>query len=478
MIIMREMATETTTGIAQSLERVFPLGSRLNERGRLEVGGCDTIELAREFGTPSYVVAEDDLRARARAFLQAGREATEAGGEADGATDLHVVFASKAFPCTAVLSAFAREGLWCDVASGGELHLALNAGFAPERLVMHGNAKSESELRMALHHHVGLIVIDNFDEIDRLEALVGEGERPDSVEGAKLDLDSAHPQPVLVRATPDVRGDTHEKISTGQADSKFGFAMDQVGAAVERVRAVAGLSLEGIHVHIGSQLLDLEPFRRKVAQLAGLRELAGPDCYGTEGSAPGRASGGDFPTWDLGGGLGVAYTAEQRPPAIAEYVGALVGAAREHLGGYRRLLIEPGRALTANAAVTLYTVESVKRNVSTWVAVDGGMSDNLRPMLYGARYEAHVADRFGGTTPCVLAGKHCESGDVIVREAMLDDPRPGDVIVTPATGAYGYAMANNYNGVPRPPVVFCKDGDARVVVRRETYDDLISRDVG
>jgi diaminopimelate decarboxylase len=472
------MATQTTTGIAHSLERVFPLGSRLNERGRLEVGGCDTIELAREFGTPAYVVAEDDLRARARAFLQASREAMhagEAGGGADGA-ELHVVFASKAFPCTAVLSVLAQEGLWCDVASGGELHLALNAGFAPERLVLHGNAKSEPELRMALRHRVGLIVIDNLDEIDRLEALLAEGEQA-----------NLPPQPVLVRATPDVRGDTHEKISTGQADSKFGFAMSQVGAAVERVRAVAGLSLEGVHVHIGSQLLDLEPFRRKVAQLAPLRELAVVGSSGTGGSGAGDsvvgstgADGsepGGFPTWDLGGGLGVAYTAGQRPPAIEEYVGALVAAAREHLGGYERLLIEPGRALTANAAVTLYTVESVKRNVSTWVAVDGGMSDNLRPMLYGAVYEAHVADRFGGGTPCVLAGKHCESGDVIVREALLEDPRPGDVIVTPVTGAYGYAMANNYNGVPRPPVIFCKDGDARVVVRRESYEDLISRDV-
>ncbi len=268
---------------------------------------------------------------------------------------------------------------------------------------------------------------------------------------------------MLVRATPNVRGDTHEKISTGQADSKFGFALDQVPAAVQRIRAVPGLALEGVHVHIGSQLFDLEPFRRKVASLAGLRRLA---------------EDGTFPTWDLGGGLGVAYAAAQRPPAIEEYVQTLVDAAREHLGGYRRLLIEPGRALTANAGVTLYTVQSVKRNVSTWVAVDGGMSDNLRPMLYGAVYEAHVADRPGGDTPCALAGKHCESGDVIVREALLDDPRPGDVIVTPATGAYGYAMANNYNGVPRPPVIFCKDGDARVVVRRETYDDLLARDAG
>jgi diaminopimelate decarboxylase len=487
------MATDTTTGIGESLARVFPLGSRINERGRLEVGGCDTIELAREFGTPAYVVAEDDLRARARAFVEAGRAAcSEVGATPGHGAELHVLFASKAFPCTAVLRTLAQEGLWCDVASGGEMHLALQAGFVPERLVLHGNAKSEAELRMALRHRVGLIVIDNLDEIDCLERLLAEGELAD-----------LPPQPVLVRATPNVRGDTHEKISTGQADSKFGFAMDQVAAAVERIRAIPGLALEGVHAHIGSQLFDLEPFRREVAQLAGLRELAGGGGTGADGSEP-----GGFPTWDLGGGLGVAYTADrsretrafganprfdrsretrafganprfgQRPPAIEEYVGALVQAARERLGGYERLLIEPGRALTANAGVTLYTVQSVKRNVSTWVAVDGGMSDNLRPMLYGAVYEAHVADRLGGSTPCVLAGKHCESGDVIVREALLDDPRPGDVIVTPATGAYGYAMANNYNGVPRPPVIFCKDGDARVVVRRESYDDLISRDVG
>ncbi|MGA2163856.1 MAG: diaminopimelate decarboxylase [Solirubrobacteraceae bacterium] len=475
------MATGTTTGIAESLARVFPLGSRINERGRLEVGGCDTIELAREFGTPAYVVAEDDLRARARAFVEAGRAACaeadatagpgELGHNAGRGSQLNVLFASKAFPCTAVLRTFAQEGLWCDVASGGEMHLALRAGFAPERLVLHGNAKSEAELRMALRHRVGLIVIDNLDEIGRLERTLAEGELAD-----------LPPQPVLVRATPNVRGDTHEKISTGQADSKFGFAMDQVGAAVERIRGIPGLALEGVHAHIGSQLFDLEPFRREVAQLAGLREFA--QCAGLREFAQGGGPRGDgsvpggFPTWDLGGGLGVAYAAHQHPPTIEHYVAALVEAAREGLGGYERLLIEPGRALAANAAVTLYTVQSVKRNVSTWVAVDGGMSDNLRPMLYGAVYEAHVADRPGGGTACVLAGKHCESGDVIVREALLDDPRQGDVIVTPATGAYGYAMANNYNGIPRPPVIFCKDGDARVVVRRESYEDLISRDVG
>jgi diaminopimelate decarboxylase len=430
------MATETT------LSDVFPLGSRLNERGHLEVGGCDTIELAREFGTPAYVVAEDDLRARARAFRAAGRD----GGGQEG---FRVVFASKAFPCTAVLELFAQEGLSCDVASGGELHLALHAGFAPERIVMHGNAKSDEELRTAIDRGVGLIVLDNFDEIDRLRRLVAEVD----VGGVR------QAQEVLIRVTPDVRGDTHEKISTGQADSKFGFSMTDARVAIERVREADGPRLAGLHAHIGSQLLDLDPFRREVAGLAAL---------------------GEFDAWDLGGGLGVRYTSEQHePPAVDAYVAMLLEAAAEHgmTAPGKRLLIEPGRALCANACVTLYSVESVKQNVSRWVAVDGGMSDNMRPMMYGAVYEAHIADRFGGATRCVLAGKHCESGDVIVRDALLDDPRPGDVIVTPATGAYGYAMANNYNGVPRPPVIFCRDGDARVVVRRETFADLTARDV-
>ncbi|HLM86719.1 MAG TPA: diaminopimelate decarboxylase, partial [Solirubrobacteraceae bacterium] len=274
------MATET------SLSNVFPLGSRLNERGRLEVGGCDMVELAREFGTPAYVVAEDDLRARARAFVQAGRDA--------GHEDLHVVFASKAFPCTAVLELFACEGLWCDVASGGELHLALNAGYAAERIVMHGNAKSEAELSTALEARVGLIVVDNFDEIDRLERLIGESALGGRGAGEK--------QPVLVRVTPDVRGETHEKISTGQADSKFGFAMRDAPRAIERIGSVSGLQLQGVHAHVGSQLLELHPFRREVEELRSL---------------------GEFDVWDLGGGLGVQYTEEQpSPPTIEEYVGA------------------------------------------------------------------------------------------------------------------------------------------------------------
>jgi diaminopimelate decarboxylase len=413
----------------QTLSHVYPIDGRLNAAGRLEIAGCDVLELAERFGTPAYVVSEDDLRARARAFIGAF--------EAAGQDDFRVVFASKAFGATAVMGVFAQEGLDCDVASGGELHLALRAGFSPSRLVFHGNARDDGEFQMALDAGVGLIAIDNY----RLERLVkGRSER----------------QAVLLRVTPGVRGDTHDKISTGQADSKFGVSMADAPAAIERLQASGGLGLRGLHVHIGSNLFSVDPFRAAIAAIAPL---------------------GDFPVYDIGGGLGVAYTADQDPPAIEDFVSEIVSAVRELLGSPKRLMIEPGRSLVANAGVTLYRVISVKRNVSTWVAVDGGMSDNLRPMLYGARYEADVADRFGGTTRVQLAGKHCESGDVIIKDVLLDDPRVGDVVVVPVTGAYGHAMANNYNAVPRPPVIFCKDGEARVVVRRETLDDLHARDL-
>ncbi len=429
------LALVSTT--ATQLSHVFPKGSRVNECGHLELGGCDAVRLAREFGTPVYVVVEDDLRARARAFVD---------GLAARHRDFDVLFASKAFPCTAVYRTLAEEGLACDVASGGELALALRAGFDPARTYMHGNAKSVAELREALEAGVGHVVLDSIHEIDRLAAIATEL------------LPPTRRQDVLIRVTPDVSGDTHHAISTGQADSKFGFSIDQARDAIAHLARYPSLNLVGLHFHIGSQLFELEPFRAAVRAIASL---------------------GDFPVYNLGGGLGVAYTADQHPPTPESYVETIVDALHSELGADKRLLLEPGRALVANSTVTLYTVQTVKRNVSAWVAVDGGMSDNLRPMMYGARYEAVVADRplAPGNTLCHLAGKHCESGDVIVRDVHLPDPAPGDVVVTPATGAYGYAMANNYNGVPRPPVVFCRDGEARVVVRRETYADLMSRDV-
>jgi diaminopimelate decarboxylase len=416
------------------LSHVYPLGSRINDRGHLEVGGCDAVELAREFGTPAFVVAEDDLRARARAYVR---------GLAERNPDSDVLFASKAFPCTAVYRVLAEEGLACDVASGGELALALRGGFDPARIYLHGNAKSVAELEFAIDAGVGHIVLDSLHDIERLEQVAAM---------------RAATQEVLIRITPDVSGDTHAAISTGQADSKFGFGLKDAPAAIDRIADSPHLRLVGLHCHIGSQLLDLEPFVRAIAALATL---------------------GDFDVYNLGGGLGAAYVETQEPPSIADYITTLTNAAAAVLGTGKRLLIEPGRSLVANSTVTLYTVQTVKRNVSTWVAVDGGMSDNLRPMLYGSRYEAAIASRMLAADGeiCHLAGKHCESGDVIVRDVALADPAPGDVIVTPATGGYGYAMANNYNGVPRPPVIFCRDGDARVVVRRETYEDLMGRDV-
>ena len=416
------------------LSRVYPLGTRVNQRGRLEIGGCDTVELAREFGTPAYVVAEDDLRARARAFRAALAQRHD---------DWDVLFASKAFPCTAAFRVMAEEDLGCDVASGGELHLALRGGMDPQRIYLHGNAKSDAELRQARDAGIGYVVLDSLEEIERLAAVVGDGA----------------PQAVLVRVTPGVKPSTHDFISTGQLDSKFGLGLDDARAAIERVQALPQLDLAGLHMHLGSQIYELEPFRRGVEALSHL---------------------GDFGTYNLGGGLGVAYTAGDDPPSIEAYVESKVSALHDILGADKRLLVEPGRALVANAGVTLYSVVGVKRSVSTYVAVDGGMSDNLRPMLYGSVYEAVIADRVDGPERagelCRVAGKHCESGDVLIHDVHLPEPRAGDVLVTPATGAYGHAMANNYNGVPRPPVIFCSEGNARVVVRRETFEDLASRD--
>jgi len=300
---------------------------------------------------------------------------------------------------------------------------------------MHGNNKSEAELQEAVAAGVGHVIVDSLDEIDRLERIAAGRE-----------------QKVLVRVTPGIEPETHKAIRTGQEDSKFGIPMRGVEHALARV-AKAGLQLRGLHAHIGSQVFDLDVYE-SLADV--LREI------------------GDFPTINLGGGFAVAYTREDRPPAASEYAEAML----RHAPEGATVLCEPGRSLVANAGVTLYSVGTVKEvpGVRTYVALDGGMSDNIRPMLYGAVYEADIVSRMGGSTACRIVGMHCESGDVLVPEAGLEDPRPGDVVAIPATGAYGHAMASNYNAVRRPPVVFCKDGDARVVVRRETYDDLTRRD--
>jgi diaminopimelate decarboxylase len=431
--------TATRQGSIVEDSPVYPLGSRVNERGHLEIGGCDVVELAAEFGTPAYIYAEGDIRARARAYVDAFRARTD---------NFEVLYASKAAPVTAIYRLCAEEGLSVDVASGGELHMALRAGLDPSRIYLHGNNKTESELRFAVEARVGHVIVDSFAEIGRLDAMLDR------------DLD------VLIRVTPGVVPATHSYVQTGGLDSKFGFGLED-GLAARAIGEVLGsrhLRLVGLHAHIGSQIFELDAYTAAIEALARLVD-GGWECR----------------ILNVGGGLGIAYMSADEPPSIESYVDVKVRGVRRVFDPVPRILIEPGRSLVGNAGVTAYEIGTVKEipGIRTYLSVDGGMSDNLRPMLYGSRYEAIVANRAGEVpdTPATIAGMHCESGDILVADAMLAGPRPGDILVTPATGAYGYAMASNYNGVPRPPVVFCKAGDARLVVRRETFDDLVARDV-
>jgi diaminopimelate decarboxylase len=422
---------------ATAFGQAYPLGTRANERGHLEVGGCDVLDVVAEHGTPAYIYAEDDMRARARSFLDAFAARTD---------DFEVIYASKALPVTAAYRVMAEEGLSVDVASGGELYLALRGGFDPGRIYMHGNNKTEAELRLAFDSGIAYLVLDSFAEIDLADRL----------------LDRR--QDVLIRVTPGIKPSTHSYIQTGQVDSKFGFGLEDglAAEAISRVRASRNLNLAGIHAHIGSQIFELEPYVKTIQLLADFIDF---ECR----------------LLNVGGGLGIAYTSEDEPASVEDYAELKVRAVQEAFDPVPRILVEPGRSLVGNAGVTAYRIGTIKEipGVRTYVAVDGGMSDNLRPMLYGARYDAVIADRpeAAPTHQAAIAGMHCESGDVLIKEVELAEPRIGDVLVTPATGAYGYAMANNYNGVPRPPVIFCKDGNARVVVRRETYEDLAARDL-
>jgi diaminopimelate decarboxylase len=425
-----------------ALSQAFPLGTTINERGHLEVGGCDLVDLAEQHGTPAYVYAEDDIRARARAYVEAFSARTN---------DYEVIYASKALPITAAYRVMAEEGLSVDVASGGELYLALKGGVPATRIFMHGNNKSADELELAFDAEIGYLVLDSFMEIELAEQLLaGAGRR----------------QAALIRVTPGIKPSTHSYIQTGQLDSKFGFGLEDglAAEAVRRVRDSQQLELVGIHAHIGSQIFELEPYAKTIQLLADFVDASGFECR----------------LLNVGGGLGIAYTAEDEPASIEDYADVKVRGVRQTFDPVPRILVEPGRSLVGNAGLTIYRIGTIKEipGVRTYVSVDGGMSDNLRPMLYGARYEAAIADRpdAPGTHLSTVAGKHCESGDLLIRDVALPSPQPGDLLVTPATGAYGYTMANNYNGVPRPPVIFCRDGKARVVVRRETYEDLAARD--
>ena len=414
---------------------LLPDTAEIGPEGNTAVGGCDLVNLANQWGTPLFVYDEDHLRSRCR-------EAVAAFGGG-------VAYASKAFLCSAMARLAHEEGLQLDVATGGELFLARRAGVPGNRLVLHGNNKSDAELAMAVDEGVGRIVIDSFDELDRLEAL-------HSATGVA--------PCVLLRVTPGVEVHTHEFIATGQDDSKFGFTVKGglADSAVRRASASTAVDLVGLHAHIGSQVFDVEPFARAIDVLAAF------------------AAPYDLPELSVGGGLGVPYVEGESAPTIGEWADAIHKACVQ-AGVTSEVTAEPGRAIVAAAAITLYRVGTIKDlpGLRTYVAVDGGMSDNPRPVLYGSGYETFLPRAGDAARPRVVrvVGKHCESGDVLVQDgAVPTDLVVGDVLATPVTGAYGYSMGSNYNQVLRPAVVFVSEGQARLVVARETYEDLARRD--
>ncbi|MEV0153224.1 diaminopimelate decarboxylase [Micromonospora sp. NPDC050686] len=428
---------------------LWPGNVRRGADGALTVAGLDVRDLTAEYGTPAYVLDEDDLRGRAREFLAAF-------------ADADVYYAGKAFLCRAVVRMIAEEGLHLDVCTGGELATALSAGMPPERIGFHGNNKSVTELTRALDAGVGRIILDSFTEIDRLTALARErGVRPG----------------VLIRVTVGVEAHTHEFIATAHEDQKFGFSLAGGAALAAALRVLDDgvLDLRGLHSHIGSQIFDASGFEVSARRVLGLQAQI-RDARGVE-----------LPELDLGGGFGIAYTTQDDPAGpheLAKRIRKIVDGecAAERLA-VPRLSIEPGRAIVGPAVFTLYEVGTVKDldGLRTYVSVDGGMSDNIRTALYDASYSATVANRASTTEPLLarVVGKHCESGDIVVKDEFLPaDVQPGDLVAVPGTGAYCRSMASNYNHVPRPPVVAVRDGRARLIVRRETEEDLLALDVG
>jgi diaminopimelate decarboxylase len=432
------------------LGAVLPLTAEVKD-DHLFIGGMDTVELAHEFGTALYVMDEEHIRAQLRNYLEWTRYHWK---------DVDVVYAGKAFICKAMCRLVEEEGCYLDVSSGGELAIALAAGFPAGHIIAHGNNKTIRELTECISSGVGRIVVDSLEELARIDRLARE-------QGAR--------QPILIRVTPGIVADTHEYIQTGAEDSKFGFGLRD-GLAMEAVKeaiALDGIDFRGLHMHIGSQIFALNSYAKAIEVIAHFME----EVRATTGCVVAEL--------DTGGGLGIAYGVPDEPATIKQYGKVVVDDIKEHCEQHGlpvpHILVEPGRSIVANAGVTLYTVGTIKHipGVRTYVAVDGGMTDNIRTALYGAHYEPTIANKAAQPrdTVVTIAGKHCESGDVIAVDTPLQRAEDGDVLCVFATGAYCQSMANNYNKQVRPGVVFVRDGNARFVVRRETYEDLMRCDV-
>ncbi|MCI8492563.1 MULTISPECIES: diaminopimelate decarboxylase [Anaerotruncus] len=424
----------------------------LNKLGHLTIGGCDTVALAQTYGTPLYVMDEDEIRRACASY----RSSIERYYDGRGL----VTYASKAFCCKAACKIAAEEGLGLDVVSGGELYTAISAGFPAERIFFHGNNKTVQELTEALAYGVGQIVVDNFDELETLNQLA---------------LSRGEPANILFRIKPGIDAHTHDFVRTGQIDSKFGLALE-TGEAMQAVRAAVsmqGVRLRGVHCHIGSQIFDIEPFEHAAEVMLGfiadVRDQTG--C--------------ELEILDLGGGFGIKYLPEHDPVEYDRYMQRVARTVRRvsQARGIKTpfIVIEPGRSIAGPAGVTLYTAGAVKEipGVRTYVSIDGGMCDNPRYILYRSEYEAMVANKASQpkTRTVTLAGKCCESGDLIGEGMQIQEIHPGDIIAVLATGAYNYSMSSNYNRIPRPPVVMLRGGQARVVVKRETYEDLVRNDL-
>ena len=438
-------------------ERVWPSSAHRDDGGRLVLGGVAVDQLRERFGTPLYVLDEADVRVRARRTVAAFREAAAAHG-----ADARVYYAGKAFLCTEVVRWVTGEGMSVDVCSGGELEVALAAGADPAGIGFHGNNKSVAELEHAVAVGVGTVIVDSSMEIERL---------------AEVAAHAGAVQHVLVRVNSGVHAETHDFLATAHEDQKFGFAMDAAQAAVARIRELPSLRFDGLHCHIGSQIFGVSGFAESAARLVALHARL--------------LEGGPIPLLNLGGGFGIAYTPADHPTAIEELAEGIVTAVAdrcaEHGIAMPTLAFEPGRAIVGQAGVTLYEVGTTKPvaladgGTRLYVSVDGGMSDNARPALYGAQYTARIASRTSDAAPALVrvVGKHCESGDIVVdQEHLPADIAPGDLVAVPATGAYCFSLASTYNYLPRPAVVAVRDGAARVIVRGQSIADLLLADVG
>ena len=429
---------------------LFPVTTAVNERDRLTIGGCDTVELAAEFGTPLYVFDEDTLRGMCREFV------AEFGARYPNS---RVAYASKAFVNPAIARIVAEEGLGLDVVSGGELAVARAADVPPEGVYFHGNNKTPDELEFALDYGIGQIVVDSFHELDVLDAIAGQ-------RGVR--------QNIMLRVSPGVDAHTHEKTTTGILDSKFGFSIETGDAAkaIRQALGAANLDLVGIHFHLGSPIFELEPYEFGIEVVLNFLTQF-------------KEEGLELQVFSPGGGFAIGYVRDEPPPEIAEYADSITKYTTrlcDELGfGTPLLVVEPGRSIVGRAGVALYTVGGIKDipTVRKYVSLDGGMGDNIRPAIYGSEYEAVVASRMSAPSAEVvtLAGKYCESGDVLVQDIKMPVMEPGDIVAIPSSGAYAPSMASNYNLNGRPAIVMAKDGDARLIRRRETYADMMMADV-